>query len=153
MTNEQWCREVLREQRRQRALSRKASKAWRKRRKQQGLCADCADGQAVHGTVRCLRCTLKKHAKHHLGHRARWKELAELFVQQGGRCAYTGVKLKMGVNASVDHVVARSVAPEREHDITNLKWVHVDVNKAKGALSLEEYVKQCERVLRHMKNE
>ena len=68
-----------------------------------------------------------------------------LWLEQRGRCAYTHAPLKLGVNASIDHVVPQCDNGDRNVD--NLKWVHIDVNMAKQKKSLVDFLALCRDVL------
>lgn len=70
--------------------------------------------------------------------------IKRLFVQQSGRCAYTGILLIQGANASLDHIVPR--ARGGTSATSNLQWVDLAVNLAKRALSHEQFVEMCRRV-------
>ena len=98
----------------------------------------------------CLKCYLKKMSYQHLGAVNFWKLLADLFVQQRGICAYTGRRLRLGVNASIDHFHPRSRFPHLSNDINNLRWVHIHANQAKAALDLREFILLCQDVVRYM---
>jgi DNA-binding CsgD family transcriptional regulator len=69
--------------------------------------------------------------------------LLELIETQEYRCALSGVELTPDT-AALDHIVPR--ADGGEHVLSNVQWLHGDVNRAKGTLSNEEFVKLCRRV-------
>lgn len=58
-------------------------------------------------------------------------------------CPLTGRKLD-GDCMSVDHILPLSRGGT--HDISNLQFVHVDVNYAKRDLTVDEFVKMCQEV-------
>lgn len=58
-------------------------------------------------------------------------------------CPYTGLSLVLGVNASLDHIIARSVGGS--DDLNNLQWVYgstdFDVNIMKGSSTEADFLK------------
>lgn len=67
-------------------------------------------------------------------------ELRALIEKQGYRCAMSGVALEPDT-ANLDHIVP--VTEGGGHDIGNLQVLHRDVNRMKGQLSNEEFVRWC----------
>ncbi len=53
-----------------------------------------------------------------------------------------------GVNASLDHRVARSVGGTDKID--NLQWITLAANVAKGILHESEFIALCRRVATHI---
>lgn len=100
----------------------------------------------------CARCEFTHAARKHLGDKGRWTEMRDLFVRQGGRCAYSGEVLVLGfttgqvgpANATVDHRQPRSRGGLDEID--NLLWVTAAVNVAKGCFTHAEFVALCRKV-------
>jgi len=93
----------------------------------------------------CESCWLKEASKRFLGSRARGPELKELLVQQGFRCALTGVPLRFGQNASVDHIIPRSQGGA--DTLENYRWVHTRINGLRGDLADPELYDLCLRVV------
>lgn len=75
------------------------------------------------------------------GHTA--KVLREMWEEQDGRCALTGRALTKQ-NASIDHIIPikRGGGHERE----NLRWVVIEVNRAKRDMLDEEFFAMCRQV-------
>ena len=71
------------------------------------------------------------------------------YLEQGKRCFYTNDILVFGVNASVEHVLPKSLYPGKSHDICNLVWTTVYVNRAKNDLHIQEFLRMCEAVTRN----
>jgi 5-methylcytosine-specific restriction endonuclease McrA len=89
-------------------------------------------------TSRCWVCWLKLEAATALGTTAAWVKLEELWFNQKASCAYTGVHLIPGINASIDHKIPRS---RKGLDIiTNLHWVDKTVNMKKFTRTHEEFL-------------
>lgn len=73
-------------------------------------------------------------------------EFWKLAKKQKLICALTGRKLT-GDTMSVDHIIPLSNGGT--NDISNLRFVHVDVNYARRNLPDEIFVKLCEDVVKH----
>lgn len=71
--------------------------------------------------------------------------LQELFERQGGRCAFTGVVLVPGENASIDHIIP--VSRGGDDSIENLHWVTKEANRVKADLTAAEFVELCRVVI------
>jgi 5-methylcytosine-specific restriction endonuclease McrA len=82
-----------------------------------------------------------------LGSATRWKELEDLWIKQDGICPYTGSKLILGVDASLDHILPSSRFPEHRHDINNVEWVHYRVNEMKKDWTKEEFLQFMRGIL------
>jgi hypothetical protein len=77
---------------------------------------------------------------------AKTVEVAQLWKKQRGICALSGRRLDRN-NAQIDHIQAK--ANGGSNDISNLRWVHRDVNHAKRILSDEAFLQLCLDVVRH----
>jgi len=104
----------------------KTTQQRRNARISQGLCALC-DGKRINNRL-CLKHFLKFTSRNHLETSKRYKELYDLFLKQNGVCPYTKVKLTLGENASVDHIIPKSRGG-KINDVSNLQWVYSNVNK------------------------
>lgn len=118
------------------------------RLKEQGKCTTC---KAPVDTNRdtCRTCLIKGLASSHLGSSSKWKLLRDKFLQQNGRCAYTGRELVIGENAGVDHILPRAVRPDLAKDIGNLCWVDKDINSMKHKLTAEEFINTCRLIVEY----
>jgi 5-methylcytosine-specific restriction endonuclease McrA len=74
------------------------------------------------------------------------KEIRELIEKQCYKCALSGVPLDPD-NAELDHIVP--VSDGGDHSIDNLQVLHKVVNRMKGAMSNEEFVKWCGLIGHH----
>jgi len=72
------------------------------------------------------------------------KQLHAMIEAQGYRCALSGVELTPKTTR-LDHKTAYSRGGE--HSMDNLWFVHVDVNNAKGQMSVDEFLAMCRRVV------
>lgn len=105
-----------------------------------GRCVDCGRCKEETTSSRCVSCYLKHLSRTRLNDSRRWTELRELFAQQS-LCPYTGIKLTLTVNASLDHKASSSRGGG--NDISNLQWVYAkgyfDVNWMKGEMTDAEF--------------
>lgn len=74
------------------------------------------------------------------------KELGELLVSQGYECAACRRGLSPDT-AEIDHLIPRSDGGG--HAATNLQWLCKPCNRAKGSLSMDEFVDMCRRIAAH----
>jgi 5-methylcytosine-specific restriction endonuclease McrA len=101
----------------------------------------------------CEPCWFTSIARSALGIKTReeartWvPRLRALFHAQGGKCAYTGLDLIPGGNASLDHKVPKALGGT--NDLGNLQWVEFNVNRAKNSLTEEDFLRMCRTVSRH----
>jgi 5-methylcytosine-specific restriction endonuclease McrA len=71
------------------------------------------------------------------------QEIRDLITRQNYRCALSGVELTPD-NAEIDHVIA--VKNGGSHDVSNLQVLHVVVNRMKGTISNDEFIRWCRLV-------
>jgi hypothetical protein len=68
------------------------------------------------------------------------------WLEQNGRCAYTGIDLHHGENASLDRVDSSLGYIEG-----NVQWVHRNINRMKSNFTDKEFVNMCEQVSKYRK--
>jgi len=118
----------------------------RRNRKDAGLCSKCGKHPTINASTYCEICTLKVAAQSNLGSTKRYEELKVLFIKQKCRCPYTGILLKIGTDASLDHIIP--VSKGGSNDLDNLQWVHKWVNLAKSDYSdaeFRDFINRCYR--------
>lgn len=81
-----------------------------------------------------------------------YEYLDRLWVEQGGRCAYTGEELNFGKskisgNASLDRIDSSLGYIEG-----NVQFVHKDVNIMKWDLSHDRFLDICEKIIKNRRN-
>ena len=69
----------------------------------------------------CEPCFFKNISNKNFRTTKRWKELRDILIGQNYGCAYSGVQLIPGVNAQLDHLVARNNGGDNHME--NLQWV------------------------------
>jgi len=126
--------------------------AYTRRKREAGECFRCSTGGKAIAAGLCLRCWYKKIAADCLKARGTKMDrtadmLQELWDEQNGKCAISGVELIPGDNASLDHIVPRSKGGTDER--SNLRWADWYVNQAKSNMTHEEFVAMCKRVVAH----
>lgn len=131
----------------QRAAKGLSQRRLRLERTRAGYCGECGKYKRLAKISRCKRCKLEQLARQHLGIASRWRELADILLQQSHRCAYSGKHLTLGENASIEHVAPVSRNAHRKTDIRNLVWVDIDVNHMKYNMTIAEFLSACRGVL------
>ena len=113
---------------------------YREKLYQSGICEKCATQNKLENKRYCEKCYLKQIAKKHLKNKEKWEELQQLFKNQN-TCPYTGFKLLLGINTSLDHILPKSLGGLDE--INNLQFVYsnknIDINKMKFAMNDKEF--------------
>lgn len=112
-------------------------------------CGSCATGIPLANTVLCLKCWWQSKATY-IGSIAIVKQLQELWENQKGLCALSGLPLIPGTNASIDHIVPKSKGGT--NDISNLRWVLTSVNSGRHDLSDEEFINICKAIVSNNEN-
>lgn len=100
-------------------------------------CARCRSDR-IEGHRYCEVCYLKHIAAKRLGAAARWQEIQSLFQQQDGKCSYSGLSIRLGVDADLDHRVP--VSKGGTNEIENLQWVHDMANTMKWHYTEDEFL-------------
>jgi 5-methylcytosine-specific restriction endonuclease McrA len=123
------------------------SRNWQSKNRTMGLCYSCSD-KPVNGTSSWCEKHWLTQAAWRFGLRGRgsWKKLKDLLEAQNYTCPYSGRKLIIGMNASVDHKLPRSKYPGLVGSIGNCEWVDEDVNRAKRAMTPAEFIALCKSV-------
>jgi 5-methylcytosine-specific restriction endonuclease McrA len=134
---------------------------YRQIRHSKGLCERCGKNPPKPSLKNCIECTEKVrfYSKKHqdatfFEKRARVggmqysvasaKMLWSLWKEQRGRCALTGERLTR-TNSQLDHIFPVSKGGSNER--SNLRWLLAEVNQAKRALTDDEFLLLCKRVV------
>lgn len=106
-----------------------------------GLCILCGKESHAHGSRTCGRCFCRGVSKFHFKTYSRTEELIGLLESQHSLCPYTGKKLVLGENCTLDHILPRS--RDGANDIDNLQWVFcsefMNVNILKWNMTDQEF--------------
>jgi len=76
--------------------------------------------------------------------------LLELIKSQGFKCALSGLPLTPTL-AALDHKVP--ISKGGTHELSNLWWVHKDINAAKAQTNSAEFIAMCKLVATHNNTE
>ena len=79
--------------------------------------------------------------------KANAEQLMQLLKRQSFRCALSGVELSPET-ARLDHITP--VSQGGSDEISNLQWLHVDANTAKGTMAQDQFILMCRRVSGYM---
>lgn len=72
---------------------------------------------------------LKKTSQRIFGTSDKWLDLYEILEKQNFICPYSGRRLRIGINASVDHIIPKSM--KGPNSLSNLQWVDLEINRMK----------------------
>lgn len=104
---------------------------------------------------------IKNNAKHRgIEVKISMKEAWEIFVQQDGKCALSGIELSFSksynrklaskqreeTTASLDRIDSA-----KGYEIGNVQWLHKDINLMKRTLSQDRFVQLCKAVSKRQK--
>lgn len=106
-------------------------------RRENGLCINCCRA-ALDDHRFCDICYFKHTSVKRLGKVVYWADLKSLFESQKEICPYTGLKMKLGKNATLDHIIPSS--NNGSNDISNLQWVCSSINIMKWNLSEDDFL-------------
>lgn len=110
-----------------------------KERKIKGICLVCGKAVIKSATSYCEKHFLQSVSLRHLGTKSKWHLLKQKIEEQGYRCDYSGIKLIIGDNASIDHIKSKVRHPELSNDVNNVHWVDLRINLMKRELDESEF--------------
>lgn len=113
-----------------------------------GCCTRCGKKKAPNGSKRCGMCVIKNTSFRYTGTMNNWKLLATIFLRQNKTCPYSGRLLTLGVNASLDHIVPRSMGGD--NSVANLEWLDKDINTMKSSMNKEEFIALIKQMYSHI---
>jgi hypothetical protein len=117
----------------------------REHRLKNGLCSYCDEPRI--SSCYCKEHLLKDLARTHLKNRNGFDKLDKLFENQN-ICPYSGKKLVLGVNTSIDHKIPKSKGGENK--IENLQWVYRPVNTMKQDFMEEEFFELIKTIYKNI---
>lgn len=94
------------------------------------------------------KCHIKKQAlSRGIPFKITMREAWELFVEQGGKCALTGVVIKLPETINGKKTASLDRINSNEgYSKSNCQWVHKTANKLKHELSQEDFISLCHNV-------
>lgn len=112
----------------------------------QGLCICGKPIKVRRKDGMCKDCWFKNIAKNRTGSRKNWLAIKKLLEKQNYRCIYTGKKLIIGKNASLDHIIPTS--KDGDNSIENLQWLDLQINVMKNNMSHQEFISTIKLILK-----
>jgi 5-methylcytosine-specific restriction endonuclease McrA len=91
-------------------------------------------------------------ARRNLGTSKAWECLKAKLESQNFRCAYSGIPLTLGINASVDHIYPVTLYPHLKNDPENVQWVEWRVNQIKSNFPPDVFLALVESIALHRIN-
>jgi hypothetical protein len=132
-------------------IRRKTTELRHSRLKDLGLCTLCGKNKSLENIIWCSDCHLKNCSLNNLGSKTFYKDLLQILEKQKYICPYTGDKIIIGTNDSIDHILPSGKFPELKREIKNLQWVSRDVNKMKWDHTEEEFKILIKKIHDHLK--
>lgn len=140
----------------------KKDRKWRKKRRLElldlGLCVGCGKDKYLEtlktslvAKKMCLKCYMKNRSRSILGSIEYCDELLSRLKNQNYICPYTGDKIIIGINDSIDHILPRSRFPELSKDINNVHWVSRTTNQMKLNYTEKEFKILIKKIYEHLK--
>lgn len=114
---------------------------------EKGLCIFCLSLRIPNSTL-CEKHYFKSLAQRNLQDMTKWELIRDIFYAQEERCYFTGKKLVLGINASIDHLQPTSRCPELMKSVENIRWVDKDINRIKSDLTSDEFIELCKTIAR-----
>jgi len=120
--------------------NRDIQKRWRDNYASKGLCVNCGNPTIEHSKTLCSTCWYKAKSSSALGTVKHWQYLKRIMVKQNCKCAYSHIDLVEGLNASIDHILPKSLYPELINDPRNVVWCDLRVNSSKHQRTVPEFI-------------
>ena len=119
----------------------------RRDRMADGLCTICGRVPHTANSSVCEGCYFKQVSMWRVKSQRIAGDIKAIWERQGGRCAYTGRKLTLGVDAELDHIVPESAGGSNEAD--NAQWTHMLANSMKFSQSEEAFLAMVSEIYHH----
>ena len=116
--------------------------------KEKGLCCQCGK-ETLNNKNYCEKHYLMKISHIRLGSSKYWKDLKELIVMQDFKCALTGEGISFDKDIELDHILP--VYRGGKNELSNVQWVTKQANWFKRALTENELIELCEKIVLTLK--
>jgi len=116
--------------------------------KEKGLCCQCGK-EALNNKNYCEKHYLMKISHARLGSSKYWKELKLLIEKQNYKCALTGDAISFEDDIELDHILPTYRGGTNE--LSNIQWVTRQANWFKRALTEDELIELCEKIVLTLK--
>ena len=123
-----------------RALSEWA-KSRTKQHREEGLCIKCNHSRAEFSRSYCQKHWFERTSANRTGTTKNGPAIQDILQKQEYKCAYTGIPLKLGYNAQLDHKTP--VALGGTNELSNLHWIDKEINLMKGKHTHKGFMKLC----------
>jgi len=147
-----WCQNILRKQSYNRTYNteRNTSKTQliRARRFANGTCIDCTSPRMENNNY-CEKHYLQQLSNTRFKTIKYWIHIKEKLEKQNYTCPYSGRKLILGENASIDHIKPAYLHPDLTEDMDNIHIVDKQANYAKHKLTETDFFKLIEDIYNH----
>lgn len=127
-------------QKENRSATNAQRRARQKKNKENGICGLCREKVIEGSNLHCEKHYYSFTAYRHLGTKKMANFIREKLESQNFKCAYSGINLVLGINASVDHIKSRVRYPDLQNEPTNIHWVDIRINLMKRELDEEEFL-------------
>lgn len=135
----------------------KTRKELRAKCRETGVCESCCVADSLKNTnlsfLLCETCYFKKVARNRLGNQKHWQVLKQKLEAQNYSCAYTGEKITLGVNDSLDHIKPVYHFPELKNDADNVEWVTRIINTFKRDKTPEQFLEFMQHIIQYRKRD
>lgn len=120
--------------------------------KEEGKCTDCG-GEKLPNALMCEKHYFMDLSRRTLLTTKHWSKLKEMLCSQNYECFYTGDKLTLGINASIDHLTPKKSNEPHVYTIENLVWCDRHINTIKNSLTMPEFIALCRKISTRFTNE
>lgn len=120
-----------------------------KRSLAEGLCFKCAKRPHLNTSYRkkmCHTCYLKHTSVKNMNSTKYWRSILSILESQDYICPYSGEKIVLSQNDSIDHILPRSRFPALVNDISNIQWVTRHINHMKWDMTHDEFMETLEQI-------
>lgn len=111
------------------------------------ICHRCGKSKVQKYHSLCENCWFKRMASRVFGDATKWTKIKNKFNKQNGKCAYSGIKLRPGRNASLDHIVPKSRGGTNR--LSNLQWVDRYINTMKSNMTHGRFLQLIQKIYKH----
>lgn len=124
-----------------------------------GFCTACRHKKCLKSLVNaklhmrsCQECYLRHAAACQFSSTKLWTILLDKLESQQWQCVYSGDKIILGLNDSMDHIIPKSIRLDLIKNPSNIQWVTRIVNKIKHNLTHDEFIVMIEQMYNYCCN-
>ena len=116
--------------------------------KEKGLCCQCGK-ETLNNKNYCEKHYLQKISNTRLGTSKFWQALKLLIEKQNYKCALTGDDISFEDDIELDHILP--IYRGGTNELSNIQWVTRQANWFKRALTEDELIELCEKIVLTLK--